>query len=511
MWKMEILPLFLFLTFFLGTTFSDVRGNSIDPETLSLLYVREQKRLLFESIGRSKRDLDFLSQRNNLKGKPGQGYYLEVNVGSPPQKMNILIDTGSSNFAIAASPNPDVNKYFERENSTTFQGSSRTVFVPYTQGNWKGILGTDLVTLTSLPNVTVRSNIAFITEATGFFINGSMWQGILGMAYKEIARPDSSVVPYFTSLVENSGIDDLFALQLCGTVYKETIQTDLEMGGSMTFGGIDPSLHHGRAYYTDIIKEWYYEIVIVDVGVGNTSLSMDCKEYNFEKTIVDSGTTNMRLPIRVYNSVMEKIKQETKAKGLDPPESFWKGEKNLCWAENTIPYDAFPSIYISFTETESSAFSLVISPQQYIRPIGEENDESPDEDCFKIGIASSTTGTVLGAVVMEGFYVVFDRAHKKIGFAQSTCAVRDPTARVSSVNGPFTFNGNSKDCAYVKVDKNNKTMNVIAYVLAGICGLCIIPLCVAMAIFQWRTSRCGGLRKRHDSTNDTNDLMASDR
>ena len=30
-------------------------------------------------------------------------------------------------------------------------------------------------------------------------------------------------------------------------------------------------------------------------------------------------------------------------------------------------------------------------------------------------------GSVLGAVLMEGYYVVFDRQNKRIGFAKSTC------------------------------------------------------------------------------------------
>ena len=35
------------------------------------------------------------------------------------------------------------------------------------------------------------------------------------------------------------------------------------------------------------------------------------------------------------------------------------------------------------------------------------------------------TGTVIGAVIMEGYFVVFDREHKRIGFAKSTCANRN--------------------------------------------------------------------------------------
>lgn len=71
------------------------------------------------------------------------------------------------------------------------------MYVPYTQGKWEGELGTDLVTIPHGPNVTVRANIAAITESDKFFINGSNWEGILGLAYAEIARvsPDCSRGP----------------------------------------------------------------------------------------------------------------------------------------------------------------------------------------------------------------------------------------------------------------------------------------------------------------------------
>lgn len=33
--------------------------------------------------------------------------------------------------------------------------------------------------------------------------------------------------------------------------------------------------------------------------------------------------------------------------------------------------------------------------QQYLRPVGEINDEGPDVDCFKFGISDSTTGNII--------------------------------------------------------------------------------------------------------------------
>lgn len=50
-----------------------------------------------------------------------------------------------------------------------------------------------------------------------------------------------------------------------------------------------------------------------------------------------------------------------------------------------------------------------------------EDVASAEEDCYKFAVSQSSTGTVMGAVIMEGFYVVFDRENKRIGFAVSTC------------------------------------------------------------------------------------------
>ena len=82
----------------------------------------------------------------------------------------------------------DVLTFLFYFSSTSYKLIGTSVYVPYTQGNWKGTLGSDVVTLTSLPNVTVTARIAFITESKQFFINGSNWQGILGLAYRSIAR-----------------------------------------------------------------------------------------------------------------------------------------------------------------------------------------------------------------------------------------------------------------------------------------------------------------------------------
>lgn len=55
-------------------------------------------------------------------------------------------------------------------------------------------------------------------------------------------------------------------------------------------------------------------------------------------------------------------------------------------------------------------------------------------DCFRFGVSSSVNGLVIGATVMEGFYVVFDRSQRRLGFALSSCAGKSlgPVGRQSA-------------------------------------------------------------------------------
>lgn len=69
-------------------------------------------------------------------------------------------------------------------------------------------------------------------------------------------------------------------------------------------------------------------------------------------------------------------------------------------------------------------------PQQYLRPV--EDVATSQDDCYKFAVSQSSTGTVMGAVIMEGFYVVFDRARKRIGFAVSACHGEEGVGSVCS-------------------------------------------------------------------------------
>ncbi|KAG7479558.1 beta-secretase 1 [Solea senegalensis] len=428
--------------------------------------------------------ISFVEMVDNLRGKSGQGYYVEMSVGSPPQRLNILVDTGSSNFAVGAAAHPFLRRYYHRSLSSSYRDLGRSVYVPYTQGRWEGELGTDLVSVPHGPNATLRANIAAITQSDRFFINGSNWEGILGLAYADIARPDETLEPFFDSLVRQTPVHNLFSLQLCGAGFTHNDSLgSATVGGSMIIGGVDSSLFVGELWFTPIRREWYYEVIIVRIEVNGQDLKMDCKEYNYDKSIVDSGTTNLRLPRKVFQAAVKAIEAASSTEQF--PSGFWLGEQLVCWQAGTTPWHIFPviSLYL-MSENHNQSFRISILPQQYLRPV--EDVASAQEDCYKFAVSQSSTGTVMGAVIMEGFYVVFDRENKRIGFAVSTCHVHDEF-RTASVEGPF-HDVDLEDCGYNIPQTDESTLMTIAYIMAGICALFMAPLC--LMVCQWRFVRC---------------------
>uniref|UniRef100_A0AAQ5ZJ83 Beta-secretase 1 n=1 Tax=Amphiprion ocellaris TaxID=80972 RepID=A0AAQ5ZJ83_AMPOC len=439
----------------------------------------EQPRPARRRRGAAAGGVSFVDMIDNLRGKSGQGYYVEMAVGSPPQKLNILVDTGSSNFAVGAAAHPFLRRYYHRSLSSSYRDLGRSVYVPYTQGRWEGELGTDLVSVPHGPNATLRANIAAITQSDRFFINGSNWEGILGLAYADIARPDETLEPFFDSLVRQTSVTNLFSLQLCGAGFTQNYSLgSATVGGSMIIGGVDPSLYVGELWYTPIRREWYYEVIIVRIEVNGQDLNMDCKEVG-----PDAATTKERR----YDLMIAKLLKGcvTCFTTEQFPSGFWLGEQLVCWQAGTTPWHIFPviSLYL-MSENRNQSFRISILPQQYLRPV--EDVASAQEDCYKFAVSQSSTGTVMGAVIMEGFYVVFDREKKRIGFAVSTCHVHDEF-RTASVEGPF-HGVDLEDCGYNIPQTDESTLMTIAYIMAGICALFMLPLC--LMVCQWRFARC---------------------
>nr|XP_045758384.1 beta-secretase 2 isoform X2 [Mirounga angustirostris] len=404
---------------------------------------------------------NFLAMVDNLQGDSGRGYYLEMLIGTPPQKLQILVDTGSSNFAVAGAPHSYVDSYFDAERSSTYHSKGFDVTVKYTQGSWTGFVGEDVVTIPKGFNSSFLVNIATIFESENFFLPGIKWNGILGLAYAALAKPSSSLETFFDSLVAQAKIPDVFSMQMCGAGLP--VAGSGTNGGSLVLGGIEPSLYKGDIWYTPIKEEWYYQIEILKLEIGGQSLNLDCRE----------------IP--------------------EFSDGFWTGSQLACWTNSETPWSYFPKISIYLRDENSSqSFRVTILPQLYIQPM---MGAGLNYECYRFGISPSTNALVIGATVMEGFYVIFDRARKRVGFAASPCA-ETAGAPVSEISGPFSTDDVASNCVPA-LPLNEPILWIVSYTLMSVCGIILLILIILLLL----PFRCRHLPRDPEVVNDESSLV----
>lgn len=238
--------------------------------------------------------------------------------------------------------------------------------------------------------------------------------GILGLAYPPLAQPLSSpLMPFFDQLVTNHGADDVFTMVLCG----------IRGGSKITLGGTDERAT-GPFVYSPIIEKSYYVIPAKGLQVaGGASLGLGrfAPVSAETRTILDSGTTLLRIPTSVADSVVRLMVQtvtEERIAGI--PNDFWSTDRaGESYVANIAADDVakFPVLELVLGGEDGSDFALRIEPDRYLKSVDEAN---PARRIFGIRAAPDSRLIVLGQVLFEGYTVVFDRAHDRIGFSDST-------------------------------------------------------------------------------------------
>lgn len=60
-------------------------------------------------------------------------------------------------------------------------------------------------------------------------------------------------------------------------------------------GGVEPTLYRGSVWYTPIVEEWYYQVEVLKLEVGNQNLDLDCREVQFGSASDQSGLRGLIL------------------------------------------------------------------------------------------------------------------------------------------------------------------------------------------------------------------------
>lgn len=125
-------------------------------------------------------DDDLADQATALYGWPSAAYHINVDIGTPPQSVRLVVDTGSSNLAVAGpqvgSSFPNLRTY-DHSLSSTANATGLDFDVQYVVGSIHCTVFNDVVSIrngsspSSAP-LRVRAELGVINAQTDFFTGG---------------------------------------------------------------------------------------------------------------------------------------------------------------------------------------------------------------------------------------------------------------------------------------------------------------------------------------------------
>jgi cathepsin D len=192
--------------------------------------------------------------RNHTLQNVDSSYIGAVSVGTPPQSFNVVLDTGSSDFWVAASDcstcaikntfNPSSSSTIQQPQSPT---GSKEVQIQYGSGSVAGILAQDVV---NMGGFTINPQTFLVVEQASQGLLDEETSGIMGLAFQALAS--TRAVPFWEALTSaNQLTSPEFSFFLTRFI-TDLNANDAEPGGVFTLGGANTTLFTGDIEFLDL-------------------------------------------------------------------------------------------------------------------------------------------------------------------------------------------------------------------------------------------------------------------
>lgn len=237
------------------------------------------------------------------------GYLADVNIGNPPRKFSILMDSGSADFWVGAdsclslsvkgadcvsdtghfSFHPLIpldmqgnHTFLGPKTSTSFVDKQVPFSVTYGSGSMNGTKVTDDVSIAGLQ--LLQHNFGVAHQESVQFTNAA-FDGLMGLALSTLSQEK---VPTPVEALALQGL-----IQSATTSYKLARVTDDKNDGEVTFGGLDPSKFDQKTLATvdNVSQTGFWQANIDAVTMNGQPLALASKT-----AILDTGTTLMVVP-----------------------------------------------------------------------------------------------------------------------------------------------------------------------------------------------------------------------
>ncbi|VDP88581.1 unnamed protein product, partial [Echinostoma caproni] len=315
-------------------------------------------------------------------------YYGEIGIGTPPQKFNVIFDTGSSNLWVPSKRCSYTswacwlhNKYNYAASSTYVPNG--TVFdIQYGTGSVSGFISVDTFEIGGV-NVKQQPFGEAIKEPGIVFVFAK-FDGILGMGFRSISV--GGAITVFENMV-NQGLlpEPVFSF------YLNRNASD-PVGGELLLGGIDPKYYTGEITYVPVTHEAYWQFKVDKMEFPGVSICADgCQ------AIADTGTSLIAGPKKEVEALNEQM-----------------GGTWIPGGTYIINCDRMSSL--SPVTFHIGGRKMVLEPEDYIMKMSNMGKTVCISGFIGMDIPAGPLW-ILGDTFIGKYYTVFDLGKKRLGFA----------------------------------------------------------------------------------------------
>ncbi|XP_071642862.1 lysosomal aspartic protease-like isoform X2 [Temnothorax longispinosus] len=220
-------------------------------------------------------------------------YYGIIEIGTPPQKFNVLFDTASSDLWVPSIycdvSHPACLNHIRYDNtkSTTYIPQNDPFRLKYEGGYVFGCLSTDVVIIAGLK--VVFQTFGETTNYSAKSLSNLKFDGVLGMGYPSLSsfkkNPGFNNLPVFNNLIkQHKEFRHVFGFYL-------NRDFSSAMGGELILGGSNFAYYEGEFTYVNVTHKAYWQFTMDKVQInGNNLCANGCQ------TIVDTGNSRIAGP-----------------------------------------------------------------------------------------------------------------------------------------------------------------------------------------------------------------------
>lgn len=318
-------------------------------------------------------------------------------IGTPPQPVTLMIDTGSSDIVVnvytsefCQTATCYLNGLFDPTISTTRAQVNRKFSIAYEDSSSaRGDFITDVIRIGQLPVDDVQIGLA---------LESNRDSGVLGIGYAlneaNIIQDGKQMQDTYPTLFER-----LFSSRLI-KIMASSIWWDNPSSGSLLFGGVDTAKFSGNLITVPIVKQngryQHLKVKLSDIKLPGVSRSHDSSERGPIVVFFDTGAVATYFPSWLTYEVWDVVG----ARSLDS--------------------DGFPFVNCDIMKSNLK-FDLIFGSHRISIPLSTLIYQKGG-DCKVLVMENPNTSMrdegILGANILSALYVVFDITNHEISMAR---------------------------------------------------------------------------------------------